>query len=68
MIARVIVDIKHESINRTFDYLIHEKDQQYIQKGVRVLVPFTDHNILRPRNQDFHNCIISLHILQFPQG
>lgn len=47
MIARVIVDIKHESINRTFDYLIHEKDQQYIQKGVRVLVPFTDYNILR---------------------
>ena len=47
MIARVIVDIKHESINRTFDYLIHEKDQQYIQKGVRVLVPFTDNNILR---------------------
>ena len=47
MIARVIVDIKHQSINQTFDYLIHEKDQLNIQKGMRVLVPFTDHNILR---------------------
>ena len=47
MIARVIVDIKHQSVNRTFDYLVHEKDQLHIQKGMRVIVPFTDNNILR---------------------
>jgi primosomal protein N' (replication factor Y) len=47
VIARVIVDIKHQSINQMFDYLIHEKDQLNIKKGMRVLVPFTDQNILR---------------------
>lgn len=47
MIARVIVDIKHQSVNQTFDYLVHEKDQLHIQKGMRVIVPFTDNNILR---------------------
>jgi len=47
VIARVIVDIKHQSINQMYDYLVNEKDQLNIKKGMRVLVPFTDHNILR---------------------
>lgn len=40
VIARVVVDIKHEDVNQVFDYLIPEQFNQMVLKGSRVLVPF----------------------------
>ncbi len=40
MIAKVIVDIKHEAINQEFSYLIPNRFQTFLKKGMRVLVPF----------------------------
>lgn len=40
MIARVVVDIKHEQVNQIYDYLIKESDQDILERGMRVIVPF----------------------------
>jgi len=40
MFAKVIVDIKHEEVNRFFDYIVPEKFQVFLDRGMRVLVPF----------------------------
>lgn len=40
MVARVVVDIKHEEINQVFDYIVPKDLESQIQKGMRVLVPF----------------------------
>ncbi len=47
LVAKVIVDIKHDKVNQLYDYLIKPSDQAYIQKGMRVIVPFTDNNLDR---------------------
>ena len=40
MFAKVVIDIKHEEINRYFDYVIPEEFQVFLERGMRVLVPF----------------------------
>ena len=40
MFAKVIIDIKHEEVNHFFDYIIPEKFQEFLDRGMRVLVPF----------------------------
>src|SRR5690554_4891998 len=47
MIASVIIDIKHQNINRQFDYFVLDEDKHRIKKGMRVLVPFGEGNHLR---------------------
>lgn len=38
--ANVIVDISHEKLDKTFQYIIPEHLQEYIRPGVRVDIPF----------------------------
>ena len=38
--ANVIVDISHEKLDKTFQYIIPEHLQEYIHPGVRVDIPF----------------------------
>ncbi|MFH0766810.1 MAG: primosomal protein N' [Bacillota bacterium] len=40
MFAKVIIDIKHEEVNHFFDYLIPEEFQAFLERGMRVIVPF----------------------------
>ncbi|PKK96727.1 MAG: primosomal protein N', partial [Tenericutes bacterium HGW-Tenericutes-3] len=40
MFAKVVIDIKHEEINRYFDYIIPEEFQVFLERGMRVIVPF----------------------------
>ncbi len=40
MFAKVIVDIKHQEVNHYFDYIIPENFQVFLDRGMRVLVPF----------------------------
>ncbi|MFA5560993.1 MAG: primosomal protein N' [Acholeplasmataceae bacterium] len=39
MIARVILDIKHQEMNRLFDYLVPAKWEPFLSLGMRVVVP-----------------------------
>lgn len=47
MIAQVILDIAHEQVNTVYDYYIKLDDIQYIEKGMRVMVPFGTSDTLR---------------------
>ncbi len=47
MIASVIIDIKHEKVNKIYDYFVPIEDESFIKKGMRVIVPFTDNDIKR---------------------
>ena len=38
--ANVIVDISHEKLDKTFQYIIPEHLQEYIRPGIRVDIPF----------------------------
>ncbi len=40
MYAKVLIDIKHEEVNRFFDYAVPASFQDDIQRGMRVIVPF----------------------------
>ncbi len=40
MYARILMDIKHEDVNRFFDYAVPSTFEQDIKKGMRVVVPF----------------------------
>lgn len=40
MFAKVIVDIRHEEVNHEFDYLIPQSFEDFLVRGMRVLVPF----------------------------
>ncbi|GGG86605.1 primosomal protein N' [Staphylococcus pragensis] len=40
MIAKVIVDVPSKSVDFKFDYLVPDKLEEFIQVGVRVIVPF----------------------------
>jgi primosomal protein N' (replication factor Y) (superfamily II helicase) len=42
MIARVIVDLKHHQVNRLFDYFIPAEMESFLQRGMRVIVPFNE--------------------------
>jgi len=44
MIARVVIDLKVKTLNRLFDYFVAPKDQNIIEKGMRVSVPFGNHD------------------------
>ena len=45
--ARIIIDISHEKVDRTFDYRIPDSMSTNISVGTRVLVPFGKGNTLR---------------------
>lgn len=45
-IAEVIVDVSAHPVDRSFDYLIPEKYDGFIQKGCRVKVPFGPRQVL----------------------
>jgi primosomal protein N' (replication factor Y) (superfamily II helicase) len=40
MFAKVIVDIRHEEVNHEFDYIIPQEFEDFLVRGMRVLVPF----------------------------
>lgn len=40
MIAEVIIDIKHKNVNQVFSYNVPHKMENFLKKGMRVLVPF----------------------------
>ena len=40
MYAKVLIDIKHEDVNRFFDYVVPPSLAHEIERGMRVLVPF----------------------------
>ena len=40
MYAKVIVDIKTEELNHSFDYLIPAQFEGFLERGMRVIVPF----------------------------
>lgn len=40
MIVSVVIDIKHQEVNRTFDYIVPKELESKIKKGMRVSVPF----------------------------
>ncbi|MCR3906200.1 MAG: primosomal protein N' [Tenericutes bacterium] len=40
MYAKVIIDIKHEDVNRFFDYIVPQKFEDFLERGMRVVVPF----------------------------
>ncbi|MBU1143084.1 MAG: primosomal protein N' [Firmicutes bacterium] len=46
MYAKVIVDIKHEEVNHSFDYIVPEHYGAFLERGMRVLVPFGNQNRL----------------------
>ena len=46
MIASVILDIKNNQCNKTFDYLVPSKFEGVIKEGVRVFVPFGKRRLL----------------------
>ncbi len=46
MYAKVIVDIKHEEVNHSFDYIVPEIFGAFLERGMRVLVPFGNQNRL----------------------
>ena len=45
--ARIIIDISHEKVDRTFDYRIPQHLCQEITVGTRVLIPFGKGNTMR---------------------
>ena len=40
MYAKVIIDIKHQEVNRLFDYIVPQKFEDFLARGMRVMVPF----------------------------
>ena len=40
MFAKVIIDIKHEEVNQTYDYIVPDTFQGFLERGMRVMVPF----------------------------
>ncbi len=46
MYAKVIVDIKHQEVNHSFDYIVPEIYGAFLERGMRVLVPFGNQNRL----------------------
>jgi primosomal protein N' (replication factor Y) (superfamily II helicase) len=42
MFCEVIIDIKHTNVNRYFDYLVPEHLIPFLERGMRVVVPFNE--------------------------
>lgn len=40
MFAKVVIDIKHEEVNQLYDYIVPESFQDFLVRGMRVIVPF----------------------------
>lgn len=40
MFAKVIIDIKHEAVNQSYDYIVPQDFEDFLVVGMRVLVPF----------------------------
>lgn len=40
MFAQIILDIKHEEVNQTYDYIVPEQMVSFLTRGMRVMVPF----------------------------
>ena len=47
MIVSVVIDIKHRDLNQVYDYIVPTEFESSIQRGMRVIVPFTDNNLER---------------------
>ena len=45
--ARIIIDISHEKVDRTFDYRIPERLSEEVSVGSLVLIPFGKGNAMR---------------------
>ena len=45
--ADIIIDISHEAIDRTFQYIIPEELIETVETGMQVLVPFGQGNRMR---------------------
>ena len=45
MVARVLVEIASQAVDKTFDYLVPSSLENVIQVGIRVLVPFGNRQI-----------------------
>ncbi|PWA13458.1 primosomal protein N' [Pueribacillus theae] len=45
MIAKVIVDVANSKTDRSYDYLIPDEWTSFIEKGMRVIVPFNNRNV-----------------------
>ena len=46
MIAKVLVDVKAKQVNKTYDYLVGESFQDFIELGARVVVPFGNRKVM----------------------
>lgn len=40
MIAQIVIDIQHEKINHVYDYLVPQQFEDFLSRGMRVIVPF----------------------------
>ncbi len=40
MFAKVIVDSRHEEVNHAFDYIVPQSFEEFLVRGMRVMVPF----------------------------
>ncbi len=40
MIAQVVIDIQHEKVNQVYDYLVPQPFEDFLSRGMRVIVPF----------------------------
>lgn len=40
MFAEIVIDIKHTDVNQTYDYIIPQAFEDFLTRGMRVMVPF----------------------------
>jgi len=40
MFAKVVIDIKHEEVNQLYDYIVPQAFEDFLVRGMRVIVPF----------------------------
>ncbi|HAX03558.1 MAG: primosomal protein N' [Tenericutes bacterium GWC2_34_14] len=40
MFAKVVIDIKHEEVNQLYDYIVPQTFEDFLVRGMRVIVPF----------------------------
>ena len=40
MFAKIVIDIKHEEVNKLYDYIVPQAFEGFLTRGMRVIVPF----------------------------
>ena len=40
MFAKIVIDIKHEEVNQLYDYIVPQVFEDFLTRGMRVIVPF----------------------------